>query len=97
MTKTELLQQLETASGSFDRWQFDITRQRYTLVVGEADTDYTVHVDKRRGQAEWQVEHARYGVLVPWTPALVISYARLEAMDFVRAHILSIREPQHAD
>lgn len=91
MRKEELLKELDRLHGP-GPWAFDQEKQRYTGTAGE----YSLLVDKRNGSCTWQVEHTRYGVLVPWTPNGVVAYAKREAVDYVRAHVLGVYEEQHA-
>lgn len=92
MTKDELLKRLDELKRDAEAWSYDRDRGRYTLEVD----DYSLHVDKKGDHCVWMVEHRRYGVLLAWTPSSVVAWAKGEAIDYTRAHVLGVLEDQHA-
>jgi hypothetical protein len=86
-------------------WEYDPALGLYSAAVD----DYTIEVQKvvhpgdgstalERGNvnATWTVRHERFGTLIAPTPSSVALYAKREALDYVRAHILQQPEPTHA-
>jgi hypothetical protein len=105
MRRDEQLRQLTSLKEETQAWRYDADAQTYTAQVD----DYTLVVQKvrhhsdsnsalERGNvnAEWSVRHARYGELMPPTPSTVALYAKREAIDFTRAHLLGQPEPEIA-
>lgn len=105
MTKEQQLTRLEVLKQDTLAWQYDKENATWSAAVG----DYAIEVRKvhhngdlsdplERGNvnAQWSVRHSAYGTLIEPTPAVIALYAKREAVDFVRAHILGQQEPQHA-
>lgn len=105
MQRDQQLRQLEALKADLSAWAYDADQGTYTAQVD----DYTLVVQKvrhhsdgnsalERGNvnAEWSVRHARYGELMPPTPSTVALYAKREAIDFTRAHLLGQPEPEIA-
>lgn len=92
MKKDDMIKRLDELSGPAP-WDLDQAKQVWSATVD----DYTLLVKKGNGNCSWQVEHARYGVLLAWTPSSVVAYAKRDAIDFTRAHVLGQTVEQHAE
>jgi hypothetical protein len=86
----ELLTALRTSAGM---WEYLDAEQSWKAVVG----DYTLLVTRKASWCEWEVKHERFGQLIEATPAMVSTYAKYEAVDFTRAHVLGVMEEQHLE
>ena len=71
-----MLARLDSLKVDWDAWAFDAVAEKRTAQVN----DYTLHVKRAGGAAHWKVEHARFGVLIDWTPDQVMAYAKRAAM-----------------
>ena len=93
MKKQLLIDALDALKASPDGWDFDREAQLYTAQVDA----YTLEVMRAGGHSEWRVQHERYGLLIDWTPNAVAAWAKNEAIDYTRSHVLGVHEPQHAE
>lgn len=93
MKTTPITEALDDLKAKPDSWAFDRESQLYTARIG----DYTLEVLRAGGHAEWRVVHADFGQLIEWTPNAVAAWAKNEAIDFCRAHVLGRYHPQHAE
>lgn len=109
MEKDALIGQLDALATGRAVWDFDRDTYTHTATVGDYTLKVTrqpkevaeglpiVHADRHDINALWSVTHVRYGTLMEPVPALVITYAKREAIDFTRAHVQGHYEPQHAE
>lgn len=89
-TKEQALQALDELRRGPDKWHYNDAQQRWTTSVG----DYHLTVQRMPGWCEWSVQHERYGTLIEPTPVSVSTYAKVEAVDYTRAHVLGKMDEQ---
>lgn len=89
-TKDSLLSALDDLRRAPDKWFYDEAGQRWTTTVGA----YALTVERKAGWCEWSVKHDRFGELIAPTPAVVSTYAKAEAVDYTRAHVLGKMDEQ---
>lgn len=88
MSPTEILALTDELRKSTEKWEHDLDRDRWTAKVDA----YTIHCDRRSEHALFQVEHDRFGVMVPWRRVRSLTVAKEDALDYVRACIHGQRE-----
>lgn len=92
-SRHQLLQRIDSLQ-DLHAWDFDKDRQRHSCTID----DYTIHIDRDGTHGYlWQLEHERYGVLMPWVPAPTTAVAKTDALAYTRAHLNANLQHQHAE
>lgn len=78
-----------------DLWTIDRETGTHTVEIGEGE--YKITIVRRSAFCEYTIEHPRFSELPKDVPVQVMAWAKSEALDWTRAHVLGYYEPQHVE